>query len=135
MRVVRCVFVVCLALATLAGCANPMKEVKRLLEPSGEALLQQGIRNYEKGRLPQASEYFQEALDAGLPEADQVTAHKHLAFIDCASKRERQCRAHFRIALEINPAFDLEPAEAANPAWGPIFRALKARHDRSTGKR
>jgi len=133
MRIVRHVPVVLLAIAMLGACAQPVKEFKRLLEPDSQSLLRQGIRNYDNGRLPQASEYFQEALDAGLTEPDQVTAHKYLAFIHCASKRERQCRAHFRIALELDPAFDLAPGEAAQPAWGPIFRSLKARQERSRG--
>ena len=133
-RLARRVLIGCVVVATLTGCGSQyVKEVKRIFEPNGEALLRDGMGNYDKKRFPQAAEQFQEALDVGLTEPDQVKAHKYLAFIHCAAKRERQCRAHFRTALELNPEFELEPAEASNPAWGPTFRALKARQDRYRG--
>jgi hypothetical protein len=56
-----------------------------------------------------------------------VTANKYLAFISCVSGRDRQCRAYFRRALELNPSFELEPAEAGHPTWGPVFRNVKGR--------
>lgn len=128
MRVTTCLFTALVALTALGGCATgPGKEISRIFERKGDPQLQQGIKNYDDGRLQQASANFQAALDAGLNEAEQVTAHKYLAFINCVSKRERQCRAHFTSALEIDPAFDLGPAEAGHPMWGPVFRAAKAR--------
>lgn len=126
MRHGRRVFIVLFAIAGLAGCASdPVREFTRLFDRKGEAQLKQGIKDYEDGRLRQASANFQGALDAGLEQGDQVTAHKYLAFIHCVSKRERQCRAHFRTALELNPAFELGPAEAGHPMWGPVFRSAK----------
>ena len=120
------VFVVLFAAIGSSGCSSdPVRDFKQLFEQKGEALLKQGIKDYEAGRLTQASANFQSALDAGLNEADQVTAHKYLAFIHCVSKRERQCRAHFRTALELNPSFELAPAEAGHPMWGPVFRKAK----------
>jgi Tfp pilus assembly protein PilF len=118
---------VCLvAAAALAGCAeSPVKEISRIFERKGEPQLQTGIRNYDEGRLAQAQANFESALSAGLNTGDQVTAHKYLAFIHCVSRRERQCRAHFRSALELDPAFDLKPAEAGHPMWGPVFRSVK----------
>ena len=114
------------SVVALTGCSSePVREFKRLFESKGEAQLKQGIKDYEDGRLTQASATLQSALDSGLSDADQVTAHKYLAFIACVSKRERQCRAHFRSALEINPAFELGPAEAGHPMWGPVFRSAK----------
>ena len=122
----RHLLLVLLAVTAIGGCASdPVTEFKRLFEHKGEAQLKQGIRDYEEGRLAQASSNFQSALDAGLNDADQVTAHKYLAFIHCVSKRERQCRAHFRSALELNPKFELGPAEAGHPMWGPVFRSAK----------
>lgn len=112
--------------ALVAGCAEgPSKTISRIFERKGEAQLQSGIKNYDEGRLPQAQTDFENALSAGLAQADQITAHKYLAFIHCVSKRERQCRAHFRSALEIDPTFDLQPAEAGHPMWGPVFRSVK----------
>ena len=128
MRVTTCLFAALVGLTVLGGCATgPGKEIARIFERKGEPQLQQGIRNYEDGRLQQASSNFQSALDAGLNEADQVKAHKYLAFIHCVGGRDRQCRAHFRSALELDPAFELEPAEAGHPMWGPVFRSVKGR--------
>jgi Tfp pilus assembly protein PilF len=112
--------------AVVAACSTqPLREVTHFFERNGEAQLKQGIKDYEARRLTQASENFQDALDAGLNTADQVTAHKYLAFIACTAKRERQCRAHFRMALELNPEFELTPAEAASPIWAGVFRGAK----------
>lgn len=128
MRVTTCLFAALVGLTALGGCATgPGKEIARIFERKGEPQLQQGVKNYEDGRLPQAMTNFQGALEAGLNEADQVKAHKYLAFINCVSGRERQCRAHFRSALEVDPAFELAPAEAGHPTWGPVFRSVKAR--------
>ena len=115
-----------LAGLVLAGCATqPVRELSRIFERKGEAQLRQGIKDYEDGKLSQASANFQAALDAGLNKDDEVTAHKYLAFVYCVTKRDRQCRAHFRIALELNPEFELSPAEAGHPMWGPVFRSAK----------
>lgn len=114
--------------AGLSGCASdPIKELQRVFKGEGEPLLQAGIKDYEDGRYPQASKNFEAALSAGLNQSGQITAHKYLAFIHCVSKRERQCRGHFASALELDPAFELAPAEAGHPMWGPVFRSVKAR--------
>ena len=127
MRATICLFAALVGLTALGGCATgPGKEISRIFERKGEPQLQQGIRNYDDGRLPQASANFQSALEAGLNQGDQVKAHKYLAFIHCVSGRDRQCRAHFRSALELDPAFELAPAEAGHPTWGPVFRSVKA---------
>jgi hypothetical protein len=42
------------------------------------------------------------------------------------SKRTGECRTQFRRAFEADPAFDLTPAEAGHPTWGPVFRSVKA---------
>lgn len=114
--------------AALAACTNtPVQDIKRIFQSKGEPQLQAGIRLYENGRYPQATTSLQSALNAGLSDADQVTANKYLAFISCVSSRERQCRAYFRRALEIDPSFELEPAEAGHPMWGPVFRGVKTK--------
>jgi len=126
MILIRFLAVLFIGVAALAGCAEgPVKEISRIFERKGEPQLKAGIKNYDDGRLPQAQANFQNALAAGLNNSDQVTAHKYLAFIHCASSRERQCRAHFRSALELDPAFELQPAEAGHPMWGPVFRSVK----------
>ena len=117
-----------LALSALGACTSqPVQQIKTIFQGKGEPQLKAGIRLYEDGRYSQATTSFQSALSAGLSDADQVTANKYLAFISCVSGRERQCRAYFRRALELDPSFELGPAEAGHPTWGPVFKSVKAR--------
>ncbi len=117
-----------LAHAALAGCASgPIKEISRVFEQKGEPQLRAGIKFYEDGRYAQAEKNFEHALNTGLGDAGRISAHKYLAFIHCATKRERQCRGHFASALEIDPGFELDAAEAGHPMWGPVYRSVKAR--------
>ena len=124
----RLLVVTMLALAALAGCASgPIKEISRVFESKGDPQLRSGIKLYEDGRYAQAEKNFEQSLNSGLGDSGKVTAHKYLAFIHCATKRERQCRGHFASALEIDPGFELDAAEAGHPMWGPVFRSVKAR--------
>jgi Tfp pilus assembly protein PilF len=90
------------------------------------APLKLALEQYEAGDYPESAKNFHSALREGLADKERANAHKHLAFIHCASSRERLCRDEFRRALAVDPALDLEPAEAGHPVWGPIFRAVKA---------
>ena len=90
------------------------------------APLRLGLRQFEDGDYAESAKNLQSAIDRGLPNKERANAHKHLAFIHCASNRERPCRDEFRKALAIDPAMDLAPAEAGHPVWGPVFRSLKA---------
>ena len=95
--------------------------------PKGADELRAALRSYEDGDYKSAERQFQAALDQGLPTAlDQATARKHLAFMACVSKRTTACRAEFRKAFAADPLFDLTPAEAGHPTWGPVFRSVKA---------
>ncbi len=92
----------------------------------GEQELEQGVQRYEDGDHRNAARQFRAALDLGLTtRSDRAVAHKYLAFLDCASGRERPCRDEFRKAFEADPKFDLTPAEAGHPIWGPVFRSVK----------
>lgn len=97
-----------------------------LFPRGGEDELAAGVRIYEEGEYAKAAQSLQKSLDLGLHESDQVRAHKYLAFIHCVSGRVVPCRNEFRLALAINPSFELEPAEAGHPKWGPAFRTAKA---------
>lgn len=132
MNALRLIFVAALA-ATLAGCESaPIKQLQQdinsFIQPKkGDQDLATGLRQYDEGNYTGAARTLQTSLDEGLTSKDQVTAHKYLAFIHCISGRERQCRDEFRKALKIDPEFELEPAEAGHPIWGPVFRSAKGR--------
>jgi hypothetical protein len=108
--------------------------VERILNPA-EQELEKGIKNYEDGVYKTATKELQAALGLGLPErADQAMAHKYLAFINCVSGRPNGCRDEFRKAFVADPAFDLTPAEAGHPMWGPVFRSVKTAVSKSKSK-
>src|SRR4051812_24784783 len=123
---------VCLAVALFSGCsAQPLKDTKRFFQPNTpEEDLAAGIKLYRNRRYADATSSFQAAINGGLQAPDEVAAEKYLAVIACSEKRERQCRAYFTRALELNPDFDLDAAEARNPAWAPAFTGVKARQSK-----
>ena len=104
----------------------------RLAVSKGERQLQRGIRSYEEAEYEIAVKNLNSALNLGLSaRGDMAKAYKYLAFVDCTSGRMTSCRAQFRNALDVDPNFELAPAEAGHPIWGPVFRSVKVG---STGK-
>lgn len=102
---------------------KPVEPVLGLAEQE----LVKGFKSYEDGDYKSAARQLQAALNFGLAgRAEQVKAHKYLAFINCVSSRIAACRDEFRKAFALDPQFELEPAEAGHPIWGPVFRAVKA---------
>ena|SRR2546428_7283283 len=120
-------FLVALAVA-LGGCSTePVRKVQEFFNPTpAQATLSTGLKQYEDGEYDESLKNLLSAIHQGLGDRDRVNAHKHVAFIHCASNRARQCRDEFRKALAIDPQLDLAPEEAGHPAWGPVFRAVKA---------
>ncbi|BCB26959.1 hypothetical protein SKTS_18450 [Sulfurimicrobium lacus] len=143
----------CLSLLlTITGCASltalkpthkveeapAVRKVEKTEEPGAkkpelpvvkkaEEELSLGIHNYDEGNYKIAAGNFQNALDGGLASiGNQITAHKYLAFIYCVSRERLACRGEFKQVLKLNPKFDLTPAEAGHPLWGPVFREVKA---------
>jgi Tfp pilus assembly protein PilF len=116
-----------LLVALLAGVAScSLQPLRDLLAPSkGTAVLNAGLVQYDNGDYARGARNLQDAIDLGLSEREEANAHKHLAFIYCASGRERACREEFRRALALDPALELSAAEAGHPAWGPVFGSLK----------
>ena len=109
----------------LSACSSaPLRELMQ--SSKGAAPLASGLRQYDDGEYPEAARNLQAAIDLGLTDRERANAHKHLAYIHCASARERSCREEFRKALAINPELELTAAEAGHPVWGPIFASLKA---------
>lgn len=106
--------------------AVPERPAERPLSPAEQALAK-GIKSYEDGQYREATKQMQTALGLGLTaRGDQAKAHKYLAFINCVSGRPNGCRDEFRKAFVADPSFDLTPAEAGHPTWGPAFRSVKA---------
>jgi len=100
---------------------------KTAASSKGERELERAVKSYEDGAYKTAARQFQAALDFGLDaKVDQATAHKYLAFITCVSGREKSCRDEFRKALDVDPSFELGPAEIGHPIWGAVFRSVKS---------
>lgn len=122
-----------LLLSLLSGCqtiANRVVGAGQILfqGSSSERSLSQGIVSYNGGDYQTAVVLLQHALeDATLSKSDRINAHKHLAFTYCVSGREKKCQDSFEHIFAINPDFNLTPAEAGHPVWGPVFRGVQAR--------
>ena len=119
----------------LTGCATEpgrqfqqsLRELQEFFTPSkGRQTLSAGLKQYEEGQYDESLKNLQSAIQQGLGERDRVTAHKHVAFIHCASNRVAQCRDEFKKALAVDPSMDLAPEEADHPVWGRVFRSVKA---------
>ena len=121
-----------LMLATLlaAGCQTGVFRDFGTTRYAGNSYLEDGVLNYEEGNYQVAKRRLQFALEEGLRRPDRVQAHKYLAFIACVSSQQLTCREEFAIALELDPNFELAPAEAGHPIWGPMFKSIKARQTR-----
>ena len=118
-----------LLLITIGCSFGPARDIglTKLTMSKADQALSTGIQNYEDGNYKTAAKNLQRALELGLnSNSDIVQAHKYLAFIHCLSNRKKQCQDEFRKALEKDSKFELKPAEAGHPTWGPIFRAVKA---------
>lgn len=88
-----------------------------------DAALAQGLKAYQAAQYTTAETQFNTALQAGLAApADVATAHKHLAFIYCTSRRETACAKAFKAARAADPSFALIKSEAGHPMWGPVYR-------------
>jgi Tfp pilus assembly protein PilF len=113
---------------SLAACESaPMKSLQQMFQSSpGSASLRDGLRQYDDGAYAESAKSLKGAIEQGLNDPERANAHKHLAFIHCASNRERACREEFRKALGADPAMELEPAEVGHPIWGPVFKSVKA---------
>lgn len=114
----------------------PVKKPELSAAKKAEQEMNLGIHNYEDGNYKIAAGNLQNALDGGLTSlADQLVAHKYLAFIYCVSGEKLACRGEFKRILKIDPKFQLTPAEAGHPLWGPVFRAVKAEETRRPRRR
>lgn len=92
-----------------------------------EQMLSDGMVKYDGGDYPAAFTLLTNALKEGLKSKDdQVRAMKHVAFTLCLENKFRECRAEFLKIYEVDPKFDLTPAEAGHPSWTRTFAGAKA---------
>ena len=91
------------------------------------ANLADGLKRYEAGNFEEAKTSFLLAVDSGLLTTPQLlNARKHMAFILVLQNREPSAREEFEKAFALDPKFELTPAETGHPAWGPVYRQVKA---------
>lgn len=95
--------------------------------PSGGPALGRGMASYEEGNYGEASGQLKLSLEQKLSSPEQILARKHLAFAYCVTGKDRLCADEFRKLLELSPSFELDPAEAGHPIWGPVFLRAKAK--------
>jgi Tfp pilus assembly protein PilF len=99
-----------------------------LLSPSvAEQRINDGMTSYDAADYNKAIQSFQEALKEPLAESEQIRVRKFIAFSYCLTNRSALGRAEFEKILQLKPDFELEPAEAGHPSWGPSFRTVKAK--------
>ena len=92
-----------------------------------EQILADAMVKYDAGDYPAAHTLYQSALKEGLKaKEDQVRAMKYTAFTLCLTEKYAQCRAEFVKIYDVDPKFDLTPAEAGHPSWTKTFAAAKA---------
>ncbi len=86
-----------------------------------------GLLKYDAGEFDAARKLLESALKEGLKDkADQVRAMKYIAFTECLEGKYKECRAEFIKIYDVDPNFDLTPAEAGHPSWTHTFAAAKA---------
>ena len=111
----------------IAGCAvaPPAPGLSDVIARPAERALLAGLRAYDDGQYTDAERELGKALAAGLASPrDRASAHKHLAFVYCASGRVPPCEAAFRAARAADARFVLTRAEAGHPLWGPVYRRV-----------
>ena len=117
---------VVLLVAALGGCAvAPQGGLSEVMERPAERALLAGLRAYDDAQYADAERELVKALTTGLVSAkDRASAHKHLAFVYCASQRLAPCEAAFRSARAADPEFALSRAESGHPLWGPVYKRV-----------
>jgi tetratricopeptide (TPR) repeat protein len=101
-----------------------------------EQMLSDGLVKYGAGDYDGAIKLLEAALKEGLNDkGDKIRAHKHIAFSLCLKDRFPQCRAEFVKIYDVEPNFDLTPAEAGHPSWTKTFAAAKAQAKKALAAR
>lgn len=107
-----------------AAAGKPMSILPR---GKAEGLLADGLVKYDAGEFDASHKLLQAALTEGLSDkADKVKAMKYSAFCTCLQGHYRECRNEFVRIYDVDPNFDLTPAEAGHPSWTHTFASAKA---------
>lgn len=109
-------------------------QVKKPLIPLGKAeqMLSDGLVKYDAGEFAASRMLLEGALKEGLAtKEDKVRAMKTIAFTLCLDGKYHDCRNAFIKIYDVDPAFDLSPAEAGHPSWTKTFAAAKAQAQRA----
>lgn len=113
---------------TVSTCNDGGGGIRLFGKDAVEQKLDIGVKEYEEGNYVASMNALQGVLETKLANKDdKLSAYKYLAFIHCISSREKLCKDYFRKVLAINPNFELSPAEAGHPIWGPAFRSVKGK--------
>jgi Tfp pilus assembly protein PilF len=113
---------------TVSTCNDGGGGIRLFGKDAVEQKLDIGVKEYEEGNYVASMNALQSVLETKLANKDdKLSAYKYLAFIHCISSREKLCKDYFRKVLAINPNFELSPAEAGHPIWGPAFRSVKGK--------
>ena len=101
-----------------------------------EQMLVDGLVKYEAGEFEESLKLLEAAFREGLKnKPDQVRALKHVAFSLCLMNRWPACRAEFVRIYDIDPDFDLTPAESGHPSWIRTFASAKAQAKRAIAEK
>ena len=107
-----------------AAAGKPMSLLPRA---KADNLLADGLVKYDAGDFDGAHKLLQAALTEGLSDkADKVKAMKFSAFSTCLLAKYHDCRNEFVKIYDVDPNFDLTPAEAGHPSWTKTFASAKA---------
>ncbi len=106
--------------------AAQRKPITLLPLGKAEQLLADGMVKYDSGDFDAAQKLFDAAVKEGLKEkSEQIRAMKQSAFSLCLQSKHAACRAEFVRIYDLDPNFDLTPAEAGHPSWARTFAAAK----------
>ncbi|WP_053094230.1 TssQ family T6SS-associated lipoprotein [Cellvibrio sp. pealriver] len=111
--------VITLSFCVFTGCSTT--QTKPTQASPAQIKLEIGKNNFQNGEYGIAETNL---LDSAIWQGDkseQVESLKYLAFIYCVTERITLCRHSFYKALQLNPEFELTPAESTHPLWGPEF--------------
>jgi len=123
-----------IALLALAGCST-IGDIGRKVGLGAESPAAQkvaeGVSLYDQGDFAGAIRVLQSPEIADGDVDTRTRASKYLAFSYCVTQRRALCRRSFDTALRLDDTFELKPAEAGHPIWGPVYaQARKAAEQR-----